>query len=160
VAQSGSMSPTLSFLFTDVEGSTRLWERYPEAMKGALERHDAALRAAVQGSSGRIVKTTGDGFMCVFASPLDAVSACIAAQHALAGQTWAEMDPLRVRMGVHAGQAEVRAEDYFGPAVIRAARIMAAGHGGQVLLSATAASLVMDRLPEGTQLRDLGEHRL
>jgi predicted ATPase/class 3 adenylate cyclase len=153
-------SRTLTFLFTDLAGSTRLWEEFPQAMKRALERHDAILKAAVIGSNGQVVKNTGDGLMAVFGSARDAVSACLSAQHGLANEPWGEAGVLEVRMGLHAGEAEVRAGDYYGPTVIRAARIMSAGHGGQVLLSAAAAALVMDQLPNGATLRDLGEHRL
>jgi predicted ATPase/class 3 adenylate cyclase len=151
---------TVSFLFTDVEGSTRLWERYPDAMRDALARHDALLRTAIEGSGGHIVKTTGDGMMAVFQAAPEAVSATVAAQRTLATGPWPETGPLRVRMGIHAGQADRRADDYFGPAVNRTARIMAAGHGGQVLLSSAAVAEAGDRLPPLVTLRDLGEHRL
>lgn len=151
---------TISFLFTDLEGSTRLWEQFPDGMKDALERHDAILRKAIEGSGGHVVKTTGDGLMAVFDSAADAAAASLVAQRDLAKETWAETGPLRARMGLHAGQAEQRAGDFFGPAVNRTARIMAAGHGGQVLLSASAGALVQERLPAGASLLDLGEHRL
>jgi predicted ATPase/class 3 adenylate cyclase len=154
------MTGTLTFLFTDLEGSTRLWERFPKAMKDALERHDAILRGAVASSNGKMVKGIGDGFMAVFLSAREAVSACLAAQHELTEEPWGETGPLRVRMGVHAGEAEARGDDYYGPTLNRAARIMAVAHGGQVLLSTAAASLVMDQLPDAATLRDLGEHRL
>ncbi len=153
-------SHTITLLFTDLEGSTRLWEQYPQAMKAALERHDALLRAAVESANGRVVKTTGDGLMAIFASALDGVNACLAAQLGLLSEPWGETGALRVRMGLHTGEAQPRGGDYFGPAVNRAARVMAAAHGGQVLLSAAAAGLAMGQLPAGTALRDLGEHRL
>ncbi len=153
-------SQTLTFLFTDIEGSTRLWEQHPQTMKAALERHDAILHAAVQNSNGKVIKTTGDGLMAVFASVLDGVSACLKAQRRLVSEAWGETGPLRVRIGLHAGEAQPRGGDYFGPAVNRAARLMSSAHGGQVLLSAAAAGLVIDRLPDGVELRDLGEHRL
>ena len=151
---------TLCFLFTDIEGSTRLWERLPGIMPAALAQHDDILRDAVTRCGGTIVKTTGDGLMAVFATASDAVAACLDAQLALARATWPETGPLRVRMGLHVGQASAIDDDYRGPAVNRAARIMAAGHGGQVLLSAVTAALVADDLPDGTDLIDLGEHRL
>ena len=151
---------TISFLFTDLEGSTHLWEQFPDGMKDALERHDAILRKAIEGSGGHVVKTTGDGLMAVFESAADAATASLVAQRDLTKETWAETCPLRARMGLHAGQAEQRAGDFFGPAVNRTARIMAAGHGGQVLLSASAGALVQERLPAGASLLDLGEHRL
>ena len=153
-------SGPLIFLFTDVEGSTRLWERFPQAMKVSLERHDRILHAAVAASSGRVVKTTGDGMMAVFTSAAAAANACLTAQRDLAAEPWGATGALRVRMGLHAGEAATRSSDYFGPVVNRTARIMAVGHGGQVLLSAAAAELVADQLPDGAGLRDLGTHRL
>lgn len=150
---------TITFLFTDVEGSTRLWEQFPDEMKGALERHDSILRAAIDASRGRIVKTTGDGMMAVFERAGDAAAAGLTAQRALAAEPWSSV-ALRVRMGLHAGQAEQRGGDFFGPTVNRTARTMAAGHGGQILLSDSATALASDHLPEGATLLDLGEHRL
>lgn len=153
-------SQTITLLFADLASSTHLWEQFPEAMKTAMERHDAILRAAVEGSHGHVVKTTGDGLMAVFASALDGVNACLKAQQNLLEEPWGETGPLRVRMGLHVGEAQPRSGDYYGPAVNRAARLMSAAHGGQVLLSSVAASMVVDLLPAGTTLRDLGEHRL
>ena len=153
-------SGTLTFLFTDIEGSTRLWEQHQHAMKEALERHDAILRAAVEGSGGEVVKTIGDGLMAVFDSAVEGLHASLTAQHALIDEPWGETGPLRVRMGLHAGEAAVREGDYFGPTLNRTARLMSAGHGGQVLLSAAAAALVVDSLPDGATLQDLGEHQL
>jgi predicted ATPase/class 3 adenylate cyclase len=150
----------LTFLFTDVEGSTRLWEQHPREMQAALERHDALLRTAIGDADGTVVKTTGDGLMAVFVGPLDAVAAAVAAQRALAAEPWPSTCPIRVRMGIHTGDAEARGGDYFGPAVNRAARIMAVGHGGQILLSGASAVLLEPALPETLVLRDLGEHRL
>jgi predicted ATPase/class 3 adenylate cyclase len=153
-------SQTLTFLFTDIAGSTRLWEQHRQPMKEALERHDAILRDAVESSNGHVVKTTGDGLMAVFASAVDGLSACLKAQHDLAREPWGQTGPLRVRMALHVGEAAVRNGDYFGPTLNRAARIMSAGHGGQVLLSAAAAAVVTDDLPNGSTLRDLGDHQL
>jgi len=152
--------PMLVLLFTDLEASTRLWEQHPEEMRPALARHDAILRDAVAAGGGSLVKTTGDGLMATFASVTDCVDACLDAQRALAGTTWETNEPLRVRMGINVGDAEERDGDFYGTAVNRAARIMAAGHGGQVLLSSLAAQLVKDSLPNGATLRDLGAHRL
>ncbi len=151
---------TITFLFTDLEGSTRLWEQFPDAMKAALGRHDAILRDAIEAARGTVVKTTGDGMMAVFAGAIDAATASLEAQRGLIAESWGETGPLRVRMGIHCGQAERRDGDYFGTTVNRAARIMAAGHGGQVLLSASAGALATERLPGGAGLRDLGEHHL
>jgi len=149
----------LTFVFADLESSTRLWERFPDEMKGAMERHEEILRDAVNGTGGRVVKITGDGLMAVFGSPSAAVAAALEAQRALQHESWGETGPLRVRMGVHVGVAQQRAADFYGPPVNRAARITAAAHGGQVLLSADAARLA-DPLPAEAGLRDLGEHRL
>ena len=151
---------TITFLFTDLEGSTRLWEQFPDAMQPALSRHDAILRGAIEASGGTVVKTTGDGVMAVFGGAVEAATASLVAQRGLIAEPWGETGPLRVRMGIHCGQAEMRGGDYFGPTVNRAARIMAAGHGGQVLLSASASVLAIERLPAGTGLLDLGEHHL
>ncbi|MEO5939413.1 MAG: adenylate/guanylate cyclase domain-containing protein, partial [Candidatus Limnocylindrales bacterium] len=125
--------PVVTFLFTDVEGSTSLWERHPRAMRAALERHDAILRTAIDSAHGEVVKSTGDGLMAVFRSPSAAVDAGAAAQRALSDEPWPELCAIRVRIGIHTGDAESRGGDYFGPAVNRTARIMSAGHGGQVL---------------------------
>jgi predicted ATPase/class 3 adenylate cyclase len=157
----GDRSPeTLTFVLTDLESSTRLWDQFPEAMNDAVERHDAILRDAVERSGGRVVKGTGDGLMAVFAFAADGANACLAAQRRLADERWGETGPLRVRMGVHAGEAQPRGGDFYGPAVNRTARIMTAAHGGQVLLSEVAADLCLERLPPEAELRDLGEHRL
>jgi predicted ATPase/class 3 adenylate cyclase len=150
----------LTFVFTDLESSTRLWERFPEAMKSAVARHDSMLQAAVERAHGRVVKVTGDGLMAVFSSASDGASACLEGQRTLYEEPWGETGPLRVRMGMHVGDAQQRAGDFFGPSVNRAARIMAAGRGGQVLLSAAAAELAEEGLPADAALRDLGEHRL
>ena len=153
-------SDTLTFVFTDLESSTRLWERFPDAMRTAVERHDAILSDAVERSAGRVVKVMGDGLMAVFPSAPDGVRACLEAQRMLEAERWEETGPLRVRMGMHAGEAQARAGDYFGPPVNRAARIAAAAHGGQVLLSALVVELAGGDLPEEAGLRDLGDHRL
>jgi predicted ATPase/class 3 adenylate cyclase len=155
-------SGTVTFLFTDVEGSTRLWEQFPEAMRPTLARHDDMLHQAIQKHGGRIIKTTGDGVHAAFDTAVNGIGAALAAQQSLHGAAWDEITPhqLRVRMGLHTGEAEERSGDYFGPALNRAARLMSVAHGGQTLLSATAASLVRDQLPEASSLRDLGEHRL
>lgn len=151
---------TLAYWFSDLEASTRLWEEHPDAMHGALARHDAILRDAVEAANGTVVKTTGDGLMAVFDAPADAVNAGARAQQALEEEPWGETGPLRVRVGIHIGDAQPRAGDFYGPAVNRAARVMAAAHGGQILLSGSVADDVGDSLPFGVSLRDLGEHRL
>jgi predicted ATPase/class 3 adenylate cyclase len=155
-----SSTTRLTFLFTDLEGSTRLWQQFPEAMKTVLARHDNLVRAAVESCDGQVVKTTGDGFHAAFTSVQDGLNACVRAQQSLLGENWAETGPLRVRMGLHVGEAQQRGGDYYGTAVNRAARLMSAAHGGQVLLSAAVASMLAGHLPDGVSLRDLGEHRL
>jgi predicted ATPase/class 3 adenylate cyclase len=153
-------SGTVTFLFTDLEGSTRLWEEYPDAMKGALTRHDDILRNAIESHGGYVVKTTGDGFHAAFGRAADALDAATDAQLSLHAEPWDVTGPLRVRMGLHTGEAEYRDDDYYGTALNRAARITGAGHGGQVLVSRTTAELARDALPKGSELLDVGEHRL
>jgi len=162
---SGLPVGTLTFVFTDIEGSTAsvgaLGER---AWRDVLVDHAVILRRAFTAHGGREVRTEGDSFFFVFASAPAAVAACAAAQRALAGHAWPHGAAVRVRMGLHAGEAAPGGEesgvDYVGFDVHRAARVAAAGHGGQVLLSETARSLAVDELPAGVSLRDLGEHRL
>ena len=162
---------TVTLLFTDIEGSTTLWEQYPDAMRVALGRHDRLLREAVEASGGCIVKRTGDGVLAVFETGENALAACVAAHRALQasasgapGQqaTTSDAQPIavRVRMGLDTGVAELRERDYFGALVNRAARIMSAAHGEQVLLSSATAEAVRGELPEGVSLREMGEHRL
>jgi class 3 adenylate cyclase len=150
----------VTFLFTDIEGSTRLWEEHPEAMRLALTRHDGLLRTAIETSGGSVFKTVGDAFCVAFDHAPAAVSAALAAQCSLHEAIWADTGPLRVRMALHTGLAEAREGDFFGPSVNRVARLLAIGHGGQTLLSATACQEVSDALPEGATLRDLKLHRL
>jgi predicted ATPase/class 3 adenylate cyclase len=156
----GLPTGTITFLFADLEGSTRLWEEHPEAMRAALARHDSILRAAVESSGGHVVKTTGDGLHAVFAVPADALTAAVDAQRALHVEQWDLPEPLRVRMGIHTGVAELRDGDYYGTAVNRAARIAAAAHGGQVVASAATEELARDDLAPEIGVVDLGEHRL
>lgn len=156
------MQPQLfTFLFTDLEGSTRRWEAHPEAMEGVMSLHDALLLTAVQDSGGAVVKTTGDGIHAVFSSPERAIRAAAAGQAAILAQKWpAEIGPVMVRMGLHTGESQARDGDYYGTTLNKAARIMAAGHGGQILFSGATFSLVSDRLPDGLTVLDLGEHSL
>jgi predicted ATPase/class 3 adenylate cyclase len=151
-------SGTVTFLFTDIEGSTQLWEKHPGAMKDALARHDSILRAAIESNGGYVIKTTGDGFHAVFEKAVAAVQATLTAQRAFQEPICDLM--IRVRMGLHTGEAERRAGDYHGQALNRAARIMSAGRGGQVLLSSVTAELAREHLPGNLALLDLGEHRL
>jgi predicted ATPase/class 3 adenylate cyclase len=151
---------TVTFLFTDIEGSTRMWERSPQAMQAALARHDGLLRSSIEERGGYVFKTVGDASCCAFWTAADAVIAALEVQRMLFGAEWQETGPLRVRMALHTGAAEERDGDYFGPPVNRVARLLSAAHGGQVLLSLPTQELVRDQLPSGTGLRDLGEHRL
>src|SRR5687768_2735974 len=157
---SGLPSGTVTFLFTDIEGSTTRWEHQPEAMRVALARHDALVRAAIHEQGGHVVKTMGDAFHAAFARAPDAVAAALDAQRRLQAEPWGEIGPIRVRMVVHTGAAEERDGDYYGPPLNRAARLLGAGHGGQILLTDVAVGLVRDALPSGASLLDLGEHRL
>jgi class 3 adenylate cyclase len=149
-------SGTVTFLFTDIEGSTRLWESAPEAMRLALERHDSLTRSTVDAHGGYVFATGGDGFCVAFGRAGDALSAAVGLQEALADETWPEPADIRVRMGLHTGEASERDGDYFGPAVNRVGRLMATAHGGQVVCSQSTASVVGD----GFALQGLGEHRL
>ncbi|HZU79317.1 MAG TPA: NB-ARC domain-containing protein [Acidimicrobiales bacterium] len=153
---------TLTFVLTDIEGSTRQWQRDEGAMRSALERHDALLASCIEGADGRIFKHTGDGMCAAFPSAHAAVIAAAEVQRRLAtpGVLGGEGADLRVRIGVHTGDADERDGDYFGPTLNRVARIMDAAHGGQVLVSSATAALLAGQLPDGTALRDLGEHRL
>jgi predicted ATPase/class 3 adenylate cyclase len=150
----------VGLLFTDIEGSTRLWEQDAERMRLALARHDELSRAAVESSRGNVVKMMGDGMCASFADPVDAVNAALALQQALAERDDVPGATLRLRCGLHVGAVEHRAGDLFGSAVNRAARIMCLAHGGQVLLSQPVAAMVRDRLPMDASLRDLGTVRL
>jgi serine phosphatase RsbU (regulator of sigma subunit)/class 3 adenylate cyclase len=151
---------TVTFLFTDIEGSTQLWERHPDAMRLALARHDALLRQAIETRGGQIFAAFGDGFGAAFVTAPAALAAAVAALHAVEAEAWGEVGAFRVRMGLHTGAAQQRDGDYFGPALNRVNRLRGAAHGGQILLSDTTEALVRDHLPEGASLRDLGEHRL
>lgn len=158
-------SPAITFLFTDVEGSTRLWEEHPEAMGQALARHDAILRGAIEGEGGVIFKALGDAFYAVFPEAGQALAAAMEAQRALHQEPWPSplsngAGGLRVRMALNTGAAEERGGDYFGPPLNRVARLLSAAHGGQILVSQTTSALLIDTLAEGAGLLDLGEHRL
>ena len=151
---------TVTFLFSDIEGSTTRWDRAPDAMRDAVRLHDALMRAAIARSGGHVFKTIGDAFCVAFHSADDAVVAALEAQRDLDAADFSAVDGLRVRMGIHAGSCDERDGDYFGPPVNRVARLVATAHGGQVILSAAATALARPRLPAGASFRDLGEHRL
>ncbi|MGO9354367.1 MAG: adenylate/guanylate cyclase domain-containing protein, partial [Mycobacterium sp.] len=139
-------SGVVTFLFTDVEGSTRRWEADPDAMRAALAAHDGVLRGAIEAHGGWLFKHTGDGVCAAFASPRSAIDAAVTAQRGL---------ELPVRMGIATGEAELRDGDYFGAVLNRVARVMAAGHGGQILSAESTAGLI-----SGVDLVDLGPRRL
>jgi predicted ATPase/class 3 adenylate cyclase len=151
--------PSVTYLFSDIEGSTRLWEADPEGASRAIAWHDAISRAAVLGQHGTVVKMTGDGMHAAFDDPGTAAAAAIALQLALATPPDG-LPALRVRCGLHLGLDQRRDNDYFGPAVNRAARIMGAAHGGQILLSQAVAERIAGALPDGAALRELGQVRL
>jgi len=153
-------SGTVTFLFTDIEGSTNLARTLGERWPAVLQDHHQILRDAIQGHQGAVVRTEGDAFFAVFSSAVDAVGAVVQAQRELAGFAWPPDGEVRVRMGLHTGEGRLDAGEYVGLDVHRAARIAAAGHGGQVLASSTTAALVAGALPAGAAVRDLGPHRL
>ena len=151
---------TVSFLFTDIEGSTRLWEAHDAAMRAALARHDALVRRAVENAGGQVFKTVGDAFCAAFATAPEAIAAALAAQKALRVETWPAPLRLQARMAVHTGHAELRDGDYFGASLNRVARLLAAGHGGQTLVSEVTYDLSRDHLPPEAAMKALGDHRL
>jgi class 3 adenylate cyclase/WD40 repeat protein len=157
---SGLPSGTVTFLFTDIEGSTRLLRRLGERYVEVLGRHDRLVRSACGGHGGREINTQGDAFFVAFARAGDAVAAAVRVQRALAAERWPEGASVRVRIGVHTGEPVVGGTNYVGLAVHRAARICAVGHGGQILLSSATRELLEDDLRSEVSFRDLGEWRL
>jgi class 3 adenylate cyclase len=151
---------TVTFLFSDIEGSTRLWEEHPDGMRVSLTQHDEVVRGAIESHGGSVVKQRGDGFHAAFGTANDAVVAAVAVQVALADRPWGETGPLLVRIGLHTGTAEARDGDYYGSVLNRGARLEAAAHGGQIVCSQATADLARDALPSGFEFVDLGEHRL
>jgi len=154
---------TVTFLFTDIEGSTRLWEQDQAAMQTALARHDTLMRRAIEQHDGVVFKTIGDAFCAAFASAPNALSASFSAQTALNTEDWTPCPPLRARIALHTGCAEQRDGDYFGVPLNRIARLLAIGYGGQTLLSRSAEENMRGSagsLPDGLQFRDRGLHRL
>jgi class 3 adenylate cyclase len=151
---------SVTFLFTDIEGSTGLWESQASAMSAALARHDAILRQAVDARDGVVIATGGDGFAVAFQSAHDAIAAAGEAQRGLSAEDWPDgVGALSVRMGLHTGEADERDGDYFGPVVNRAARLMGVAHGGQVVMTGRTADLLSDEMRASTVV-DLGSHRL
>jgi class 3 adenylate cyclase len=156
---------TVTFLFTDIEGSTPLAQQYPAALSSLLSRHNEILRASFDANGGRIYQSSGDGYAAAFGSAAHGLSAALEAQRALQSESW-EPAAVKVRMGLHTGEAEATVTDdgstvYRGYLTLaRAQRVMSVAHGGQVLLSAASSNLVSGELPAGVTLRDLGEHHL
>ena|GEM_PF-750351 len=151
----GIPTGTVTFFFTDVEGSTLLWEQRPDEMRLALERHDHIVRSSIEQHDGYVFSLAGDQFVAAFHNVADAVSAARAAQGLVEAESWPDHASIRIRIGIHVGVAEERDNDYFGQVLNRTARIVAAAHGGQTVLSSTAAEFVAK-----TDLQDLGAHRL
>jgi class 3 adenylate cyclase len=153
-------SGIITFFFTDIEGSTRLWEQFPDPMKVAVARHDAILRNAIEKNGGYVFKIAGDAFYSAFTNAFGALSASVDVQRAMSVEQWGETGPLRVRIAIYTGFAEMREGDYFGPPLNRVSRLLSAGHGGQVLFSASTLEAIGNQLLPGVTWRDLGEHRL
>jgi predicted ATPase/class 3 adenylate cyclase len=151
---------TVTFLFSDIEGSTVRWEGAPEAMELALARHDELMREVLESHRGYIFKRMGDAFCVAFSTATDALAAALDAQRGLSAEDFSAVGDIRVRMALHVGQSVERDGDYFGPAVNRVARLLAIGHGDQVLVSGVAADLLQGSMPSQSSLRHLGEHRL
>ena len=153
---------TVTFLFTGIEGSTKLSEKHSEAMKSALAKHDFILKKAVESNHGWSIKTTCDGIHAVFSTAIDAIKTSLDAQREIETSELSKNSEvsIRVRMGLRTGEAELRDSDYYGGTLNRAARIMSIGYGGQVLLSETTAQVAREHLPNDKSLLDLGEHNL
>ena len=150
----------VTFLFTDIQGSTAMWERDAKRMQAALARHDEILKIIVAEHGGFVFKMIGDACCAAFPPAPNALAAALAAQRAIFSEPWDERSRVRVRMALHTGEAEERDGDYFGPPVNRVASLLSAGHGGQTLLSRATREQVEGHLPEGVSVRDMGERRL
>ncbi len=151
---------TVTFLFTDIQGSTAMWERDAKRMQQTLARHDEIMKSTVAAHGGHVFKMIGDACCAAFPTAPQALEAALASQRAIFTEPWDERSRVRVRMALHTGEAEERDGDYFGPPVNRVARLLSAGHGGQTLLSRATRELVDGHLPEGVSVRDMGERRL
>jgi len=153
-------SGTVTFLFTDIEGSTHLWETHPAGMGQAFKRHEAIIHQAMKAHGGYIYKMIGDGFQVAFSTAAAGLNAAVEAQRNLHAEPWGEIGQLKVRMALHSGVTEERGDDYVGPELNRIARILGSGYGGQILLSQPTYELAKGYLPAGTRLVDLGAHLL
>jgi class 3 adenylate cyclase len=153
-------SGTVTFLFTDIEQSARHWEQQPDSLQAAVAQYDRLMRESIERQGGLVFKAASDRCCAAFATAPAALLAALAARQAMYATTWDEESPPGIRIALHTGIAEERDGDYFGPSLNRVARLLATGHGGQVLLSLVTAELVRAHVPAGAQLQDLGEHRL
>lgn len=151
---------TITFLFSDIEGSTQRWEKDRESMQSAFNRQEEIMRAAMENHGGYVYKMIGDAFQVAFSSAPAALAAALEAQRGVQNESWEGPGPIKLRMAIHTGETEERGDDYVGPLLNRVARLMAAAHGGQVLLTSTTSDLVQDNMPTGAWLIDLGIHRL
>jgi predicted ATPase/class 3 adenylate cyclase len=161
-APPGLPQGTVTFVLTDIVGSTRSWEERPQSMREAMRRHDEIVAAAVAANGGRLAESgrEGDSVMAAFTTARDALAATLEIQLGLQAETWPEGCEIRVRAALHTGEAELRAGHYYGPALYRCSRLLGIGHGGQILVSLATRQLVFDSLPSPAELRDLGSHRL
>ena len=150
------------YLFTDLEGSTQLWQQFPEQMSGMLTRHDSLITSVVEEYGGMVVRSRGEGdsLFAVFVRARDTAAAACSIQRAILSEPWPSDLTIKVRMALHTGESELREHDYYGPVVNRCARLRSIAHGGQVVLSQATSELVQDALPEGLAPRDMGTHRL
>jgi len=154
-------SGTITFLFTDIEGSTKIAREYPDAMPGLLARHHEILRQSIRAYNGYVFQVVGDAFCATFHSAGDALNAALHAQRLLHGEAWSPV-PFKVRMGIHTGKADIQENGLYQGylTMSHVQRLMSAAHGGQVLISLATRELVRDELPGGVTLRDMGERRL
>ena len=157
---------TVTFLFTDIEGSTRLWQQYPEPMKDALARHHGLLQQVIELTGGYVFQIIGDAFCAAFHTASEGVAAALAAQRALTAEPWGATGPIRVRMALHTGTADIRVGEHksgeylSGLTLSHTARLLSVAAGGQILVSNATQELVHNALPSRVELRDLGRHRL
>jgi len=155
---------TITFLFSDIVGSSKLWERFPEAMEQVIAQHDDMLKAIINDHGGVVFKTMGDSISAAFESPVDSLAAAAQFQRAIGKTKWKTFDPLlpaiKIRIGIHSGTAKVRGGDYFGPTVNRVARVASLGNANDILLSEATKTLVEDTLPAKARLLDRGKKKL
>ncbi len=153
---------TITFMLTDLQGSTQAWERQPNAMRGAVARHDAILASSVRDHAGSLVEAgrEGNSVLAAFRTAPAAASCALDIQKKFAGEPWPEGLELKVRVALHNGEAQLREGHYFGPALNRCARLLATCHPGQILLTKATEAVLADEIPPGAELQDLGSHRL